>query len=543
MMVRQRWTAAAIAMVLIGGAVPAGVTLLPAQAQVGTGIVYVDALNGSNNGNGSTSAPYQTITAALQRSSQGTVIQLAPGTYSLETGEQFPLVIPSGVILRGDESSLGEGYLISGGDLFISPTMARQNVAILAETGAEIRGITLRNEGRRGYALWLESTSPKVYNSTFAGSIHDGIFMTGNSNAHVENCRFFQNGANGISVLGTSAPTIVNNLIQDTGFGMGIGQQATPRISNNRIINNRSGLVVSASAQPILRNNLIADNREAGLVAVTTAMPNLGTVSDPGNNVFTNNGDFDIQNVTRGGLLIAAVGNQISGSLSGNVQVSGTASTTAVASTAPDQMTALPSAPAAPASETAATESTTTEPTAAEPAATTPTASEAPASGETVAAAPTPAPTFASVPFTAEPTTAEAPAPAAPEMPVLANAPTPAPTLAPTPAPTVASIPESTPAPTATPTMAPTPEATPATTAAAPTSTGSFRILVTPRGGDTLERVRRVVPEFFEAMRGGELVFVAGPYATRQEAEAILNRLAAEGYVAVAEVIVPPPQS
>ncbi len=66
---------------------------------------------------------------------------------------------------------------------------------------------------------------------------------------------------------------------------------------------------------------------------------------------------------------------------------------------------------------------------------------------------------------------------------------------------------------------------------------------MTPRGGDTLERVRRVVPEFFEAMRGGELVFVAGPYATRQEAEAILNRLAAEGYVAVAEVIVPSPQS
>ncbi|MEN9277273.1 MAG: DUF1565 domain-containing protein, partial [Thermostichus sp. DG_1_5_bins_95] len=91
--------------------------------------IFVDAAKGSDTrGDGSRENPFQTITHAVQRASSGTIIQLFPGVYSEQSGEVFPIRLKAGLILRGDESKLGEGYLITGGGTYISPTVARQNV-------------------------------------------------------------------------------------------------------------------------------------------------------------------------------------------------------------------------------------------------------------------------------------------------------------------------------------------------------------------------------------------------------------------------------
>jgi len=96
-------------------------------------VIFVDAANGSDTqGDGSRSNPFKTITYAISRASAGSIIQLLPGVYSAESGEVFPIRLKAGLILRGDESTLGEGYLIDGGGTYISPTLARQNVALLA---------------------------------------------------------------------------------------------------------------------------------------------------------------------------------------------------------------------------------------------------------------------------------------------------------------------------------------------------------------------------------------------------------------------------
>jgi parallel beta-helix repeat protein len=340
----------ALGFLLLGGTLQAQTTLdtslsgsqtnpsippLPSNAAT----IYVDATNGSDTtGDGSQSAPYRTITYATGKASAGTIIQLFPGTYSEASGETFPIQLKAGQILRGDESTLGEGYLIVGGGTYISPTVARQNVTMLAGNDAQIRGVSMRNEGRRGYALWLESTSPKVYNNSFVGSVHDGIFMTGNATAWVEGNRFYQNGANGISVLGTSTPTIVNNLFQETGFGITIDQKSAPQVKNNRVTQNRSGIIVGGSATPVLRGNLISSNLESGLVAITAAQPDLGTAQDPGNNAFEGNGQFAIQNSTRG-LVINANGNQLSGATKGEIDLSGQA-TASAGGTAPEAIAA-----------------------------------------------------------------------------------------------------------------------------------------------------------------------------------------------------------
>lgn len=519
--------------------------------------IFVDAANGSDTrGDGSRNNPFKTINYALQRAQAGSVIQLFPGVYSEESGETFPIRLKAGLTLRGDESTLGEGYLITGGGTYMSPTLGRQNVALLAETGAEVRGITLRNQGRRGYALWVESASPRILNNSFVGSIHDGIFIAGASNPWVEGNRFYKNGANGISVLGTSQPTIVNNLFQETGFGLTIDQRSAPVVRNNRILQNRTGVVVGGSSRPILRNNLIAQNLETGLTAITNAQPDLGTATDPGNNIFEGNGQYDIHNATRG-LRINANGNQLRGKAKGDLDLSGQTTVAALPDSAPRPIApgtlALPSAPSQPATprdprpaaETPSTLPVVTVPQSTDPS---PVASLSGSGGRVLPNVPAqPADTqpqaqeFVAVPFTPDGSTAPAqpvgPAPAAP-VPRPPSAPlTDITTLLPPPARrSSAGIPATPSAPTTTP-VAP-PVAAVGNDSVSPTRTATqFRVLVTPKSSDDLNRLRQLIPEAVETVFNGRTVLQAGLYDSRSQAQSVLDRLLDAGFEAVAEMI------
>ncbi|MFS8924283.1 DUF1565 domain-containing protein [Synechococcus sp. B60.1] len=519
--------------------------------------IFVDAANGSDTqGDGSRNNPFKTITHAIGQAPAGSIIQLLPGIYSAESGEVFPIRLKAGLILRGDESTLGEGYLIDGGGTYMSPTLARQNVALLAETGSEVRGVTLRNQGRRGYALWIESASPRILNNSFVGSIHDGIFIAGASNPWIEGNRFYKNGANGISVLGTSQPTIVNNLFQETGFGLTIDQRSAPMVRNNRILQNRTGIVVGGSARPILRNNLIARNLETGLTAITNAQPDLGTASDPGNNIFEGNGQYDIHNATRG-LRLNANGNQLAGKTKGELDLAGQTTVAALPSSAPPPIAAggltLPSAPPAPSRDP--------QPAAAKPAETSP---NLPVVAVPQSTAPLPPPAagsggrilpsspsqpsgaqpqeFVAVPFTPDGSTTPAqpvePAPAAPVRQASAAPLTDITTLLPPPArrqarenpPTSSSAPSSS-AP-ASPAQAADKDSVPLTRAAT-----QFRVLVTPKGSDDLQRLRQLVPEAVETVFNGRRVLQAGLYDNRSQAQSVLDRLLDAGFDAVAEMI------
>ncbi len=516
--------------------------------------IFVDAANGSDTrGDGSRNNPFQTITHAAQRAPSGSVIQLFPGVYSEQSGEIFPIRLKAGLTLRGDESTLGEGYLITGGGTYISPTVARQNVTMLAETGAEVRGITMRNQGRRGYALWVESASPRVLNNSFVGSIHDGIFITGASNPWVEGNRFYQNGANGISVLGTSQPTIINNLFQETGFGLTLDQRSTPIVRNNRILQNRTGVIVGGSSQPMLRNNLIAQNLETGLTAITTAQPDLGTASDPGNNIFEGNGQYDIDNSTRG-LRINANGNQLRGKTKGDLDLAGQTAVAALPSNAPPPIAAggltLPSAPPAPGSgrDPQPAAASPTLPVVTVPQSTAPVPPPAAGSGGRILPSGPSQPSstqpqeFVAVPFTPDGSTTPAqpvePAPAAPVRQASAAPLTDITTLLPPPArrqarenpPTSSSAPSSSaPAP---PAQAADKDSVPLTQAAT-----QFRVLVTPKGNDDLQRLRQLVPEAVETVFNGRTMLQAGLYDNRSQAQSVLDRLLDAGFDAVAEMI------
>ena len=81
--------------------------------------------------------------------------------------------------VQGNPNTRGQNILIKGGGDFLSPTSAGQNIAILGADGAGLSGVTVTNTNYRGYALWIESSSPIVVNNTFSGSTHDGISVVG----------------------------------------------------------------------------------------------------------------------------------------------------------------------------------------------------------------------------------------------------------------------------------------------------------------------------------------------------------------------------
>jgi parallel beta-helix repeat protein len=285
--------------------------VVTAQAPASANVIYVNSATGQDvTGTGTVSSPYKTITFALSKAQPGTVIQVAPGSYTKDSGEKFPLVINPGVTLQGNESNKGEGIIISGGGFYNSRTWAKQDITLLANNNTTITGLTFTNPNTRGTAIWLESSSPVIKNCTFINSKRDGVYLTGTANPQVENNVFFKNEGQGISVTKSAQGSIRSNLFQDNGFGLAVGGSSTPLIEGNNIIQNKSGLYINDTAKPILRKNSIRNNTQDGIVATINAAPNLGTNDSPGGNLIRDNVRYDLNNATKG-MRIVAVGNDI----------------------------------------------------------------------------------------------------------------------------------------------------------------------------------------------------------------------------------------
>ncbi len=287
--------------------------------------LYVNPAAGNDsNGTGDAQEPFQTITHALQVAQPNTAIVLAPGTYSTETGETFPLRLKAGVTIQGDRGTKGENIVILGGGQFLSRFFGGQNIAIAGANQAGLMGVTVTNPNPRGYGLWIESTSLMVADNTFTGSKHDGVAVTGNSAPSIRNNYFYENGGNGITIYGTSRPEVRENVFENTGFGISIGHNAAPQLIANRISGNKDGVVVETKATPVLRNNIIENNARYGLVAVSQARPDLGTAGEPGGNIFRANGLLDI-NTKASSQEIPAYGNEITAKTAGRIDLTGMA--------------------------------------------------------------------------------------------------------------------------------------------------------------------------------------------------------------------------
>ncbi|MBV6622326.1 MAG: DUF1565 domain-containing protein [Rivularia sp. (in: Bacteria)] len=282
-------------------------------------LIYVSPTTGNDSNSGSQQAPLKTITQALKQSASGTKIQLAEDSYNATSGEIFPLIVPFGVTIIGNENHKGRGFVINGSGIYVSHTFAEQNVTIILSNAARLRGVTVTNPASRGSAVWIESASPAVVNCTFINSQREGVFVTGNANPTIKDNIFTRNSANGIFITKNSRGEIKGNDCFQTGFGIAIGDSATSIITANKIYENRSGIVVSGDARPVLRENLCENNTQDGLTVVSNALPDIGTNASPGNNVFRDNRQFDIQNASIHKLI--SIDNHVDPqSVNGNIQ-------------------------------------------------------------------------------------------------------------------------------------------------------------------------------------------------------------------------------
>ncbi|MBM0743279.1 S-layer homology domain-containing protein [Phormidium sp. CLA17] len=271
--------------------------------------LYIDSAKGNDAAAGTQAAPFKTISRALKQAKLGDRIQLAPGTYSATSGEVFPLAIPAGVTVIGNEATKGAGIAINGSGSFASKTFAGQNITLRMETNAQLRGVSVTNPATRGTGVWIESTNPVIINCTFINCKREGIFATGSASPAVYDNVATRNDANGFSIVRNAKGEWRRNVCQNTGFGFSIGDQAAPLLAENRVFENRSGMVLGQECRPVLRSNVVERNTSEGLTIIDRAFPDLGKGQDPGGNIFRDNTEFDINNATA--TKIVSVGNQV----------------------------------------------------------------------------------------------------------------------------------------------------------------------------------------------------------------------------------------
>lgn len=295
---------------------------------------YVNPVTGSDAADGTAANPYQTLTHALQQVSSSTaIIRLDAGLYSTATGEVFPLVVPPQTSVLGNvrpqkgknrsaaetvqtnvqtniQAAASEPHVvIRGGGAYTSPTFEEQNVAIVLQDNALLRDLTITNPNLKGTGVWVEDVPAAITNCQILDCGREGILVTGIANPVITDCTLQNNTASGITFMRHARGEIRRSVCTGSRFGVVIGDEASPFMLDNQFVGNRSGVVLSGMARPVLRNNRIVENQEDGLAIFQQAEPDLGQPSDPGCNVFEQNGTA-LRNATTKPL--ESVGNHLS---------------------------------------------------------------------------------------------------------------------------------------------------------------------------------------------------------------------------------------
>ena len=194
---------------------------------------HVDAINGSNTNNGLTAATaFKTITQALNTVNAlglagyfGKVILVHPGTYDAPLGEVFPLTVPDGVELIGNETSKGLGTLIRHTDI------TQHGIELLSQ--AVLAGLEIRAEDKSVQYSGLAAVH--VANT-------EGNTMIRNNT--VDGTTLGQSWFDGIAVEGIN-DNVFGNTIKGMAWGLvlggGLGGSGTV-VQDNRIIGNEYAL-------------------------------------------------------------------------------------------------------------------------------------------------------------------------------------------------------------------------------------------------------------------------------------------------------------
>ena len=271
--------------------------------------LYVNPSTGNDQNPGSKLSPFKTLSRALKASTKSTIIQLAAGNYNRSSGEVFPLLIPDGVLVVGNEATKGEKIMIEGSGRYQSQSFGLQNITLLLLGEATVMGVTVTNSTAKGTGVWIESTAPSLINNTFTQCGREAVFVTGTAKAAILDNLFVENAVSGLVMARQSKGEVLRNIFQKNIIGIAISDSAAPMVVNNKLSENRTAIALSRQAQPILRQNVITKNIQHGVLVNGNAVPDLGSKEDEAGNIFADNGQFDLQNESSQKLI--SVGNQL----------------------------------------------------------------------------------------------------------------------------------------------------------------------------------------------------------------------------------------
>src|SRR2546429_1148709 len=190
---------------------------------------YVNALTGSDTNRGTLASPFKTITHAMSLSKSGSTVQVAPGTYDVANREVFPITVPTGVLLIGDETNKGGGStptsIVGGGQ--VPASSVGTSAALLPGTGSTIAGFTITNNNgsfsvRRGLSLGYNTVT--LRNDTVTGATHQvGVYIDASINHVITGNRIVDNGSTSTGLAfskGGVGSKVENNVITGNGFGV-----------------------------------------------------------------------------------------------------------------------------------------------------------------------------------------------------------------------------------------------------------------------------------------------------------------------------------
>jgi len=181
---------------------------------------FVDAVDGDDANEGTRpDIAFRTITRALRAPGSGDIVQVAPGLYDAALGETFPIAVPEGVTLRGDEASKGADVVVAGN----SPS-GDVGSAITPGPGSTLAGLSIRGVPSGAtvvLGVYVDAWDVTVTNCTLTGSRDAAISAIVTSKSVIRGNLIARNGVSGIVFNDTVAVRVEGNVIRDNGaFGV-----------------------------------------------------------------------------------------------------------------------------------------------------------------------------------------------------------------------------------------------------------------------------------------------------------------------------------
>ncbi len=164
----------------------------------------VDVLTGEDSNPGTATEPFKTITKALSVAESTERIKVRPGLYDRWSGEVFPLVVPAGVELIGNEETIGLDTTIDGGMFWpIDGIPADPLLTALLASDSVFAGFSIDFVSDvDSIVLYLDGDRIQVRNNTLSGMAPENEYSEGIVVGSGNNQRITGNTLDGYSSAG-----------------------------------------------------------------------------------------------------------------------------------------------------------------------------------------------------------------------------------------------------------------------------------------------------------------------------------------------------